>query len=88
MNVEFKSSFLKDLKNIKDKNLLSRIQAVILSVEQADSLQDIAQCKKLQGSDSYFRISIGGFRIGLSVEDETVSFVRFLSRGDIYKHFP
>lgn len=88
MNVEFKGSFLKDLKNIKDKNLLSRVQAAILMVEQAGTIQEVVNCTKLQGSNNYYRMRIGDFRIGLAVEDDVATFVRFLSRGDIYKHFP
>lgn len=69
--------------------MLSRVAAAIVAVEAAESLQEIASCKKLQGGggDTY-RIRVGDFRIGLSVEDDVVKFVRFLSRGDIYKHFP
>lgn len=88
MTVEFKGSFLKDLKKIKDAAVLSRVAAAIVAVEAAESLGDIAACKKLQGSDDYYRIRVGDFRIGLLVEDDVVKFVRFLSRGDIYKHFP
>lgn len=88
MTVEFKGSFLKDLKKIKDAAILSRIASAIVAVEAAESLQDVAACKKLQGADDYYRIRIGDFRIGLLVEDDVVQFVRFLSRGDIYKHFP
>lgn len=88
VTVEFQSSFLKDLKKIKDAAVLSRVAAAIVTVEEANSLQEIAACKKLQGADNYYRIRIGDFRIGLSVENDSVKFVRFLSRGDIYKHFP
>lgn len=88
MTVEFKGSFLKDLRKIKDAAVLSRIATAIVSFETAESLQDIAACKKLQSGDDYYRIRIGDFRTGLLVEDDVVKFVRFLSRGDIYKHFP
>lgn len=88
MKTEFKGSFAKDLKNIKNKILLSRVQAAIIAVEQTDNLQNVANCKKLQGGENYYRIRVGDFRIGLSVEGDVVKFVRFLSRGDIYKHFP
>ena len=88
MTVEFKGSFLKDLRKIKDAAVRSRVAAVIVAVEAAESLQEIAAGKKLQGGDNYYRIRVGDFRLGLSVEDDGVKIVRFLSRGDIYKHFP
>ena len=88
MTVEFKGSFLKDLRKIKDAAVLSRVAAAIVAVEAAESLGNVASCKKLQGGDNYYRIRLGDFRIGLLVEDDIVKFVRFLSRGDIYQHFP
>ena len=51
-------------------------------------MSDVVNCKKLQGGDACTRIRVGDFRMGLVVEDEIVKFTRFLSRGDIYKHFP
>lgn len=88
MKTEFKSIFVKDLKRVKDEALLSRVRAIIVAIEQAQSLQEIANCKKLQGGENYYRARLGDFRIGLILEDDAVKFVRCLSRGDIYKHFP
>lgn len=36
--------------------------------------------RKLRGSDRYYRIRIGNYRLGLVVEDDTVVFVQFLHR--------
>ena len=88
MKVEFKSSFVKDLKPLKDQTLLARVRASIVAVEAAENLQNITSCKKLQGADNHCRLRVGDFRIGLVVENDVVIFVRFLSRGDIYKYFP
>ncbi len=46
MNVEFRKSFVKDLKNISDKSILKRIGVEIESVENAVSLQELANRKK------------------------------------------
>lgn len=88
MNLEFKASFVRDLEKIKDKELKARIQGVIEAVEQAPGLQEIANVRKLKGSDRCYRIRMGDYRIGLSVEKDTVTFVRFLHRKDIYRYFP
>ncbi|HEY9799857.1 MAG TPA: hypothetical protein V6D25_05810 [Leptolyngbyaceae cyanobacterium] len=57
MNVEFRKSFEKDLRKIKDEAALPRIAAVIEEVENADSLGDISNIKKLQAEGDYYRIS-------------------------------
>jgi mRNA interferase RelE/StbE len=88
VKVEFKESFAKDLKGVKDKGLLKRAREIIEAVEKADSLTEISNLKKLKGGVNYFRLRIGDYRIGIALENDTVTFVRFLNRKDIYKYFP
>ena len=88
MKVEFRESFAKDLKGLQDKNLLKRVQEVIETVEKADSFTNIPNFKKLKGGGSYFRLRVGDYRVGVALENDTVIFVRFLNRKDIYKYFP
>ena len=88
MKVEFRESFAKDLKALKDKNILKRAKEVIAAVEKADSLMSIPNLKKLKGGGNYFRLRVGDYRVGVALTDDKVIFVRFLNRKDIYKYFP
>ncbi len=88
MNVEFKNSFVKDLKKIKEKQLQSQIRELIEKVESTENMTELENVKKLSGSDVYYRIRLGDYRVGLKIENETVCFVRFLHRKDIYRYFP
>ena len=89
MKVEFRKSFTKDFKKRKtDKPLLERVKQVILEVEEAQSIQQIKNLKKLKAQGNYYRIRLGVYRFGLVIEGDTAIFVRFLHRGDIYKYFP
>jgi mRNA interferase RelE/StbE len=88
LNVAFKTSFARDIKQVRDKALLARLKAIIEQVERASRLDEIADLKKLHGADHYYRVRLGEFRIGLSVEGNAVTFVRFLHRKDVYRHFP
>ena len=88
MKVEFKESFAKDLKGVKDKDLLKRVKELIEAVEKVDALAGMSNLKKLKGGDNYFRLRVGDYRVGISLENDTVIFVRFLNRKDIYKYFP
>ena len=87
MKIEFRSSFAKDLKSV-DKALAVRIQRVIEEVQRADSLSDITNLKKLRGRGNHYRLRIGDYRIGIAVEGDTIEFVRFLNRKEIYRYFP
>ena len=88
MRAEFKSSFVRDLRKVKDKELRDRIAEVIELVEKARGLQEIENMKKLRGGDYYYRIRVGDYRLGLIAERDTIIFVRCLHRRDVYRYFP
>jgi mRNA interferase RelE/StbE len=88
LKVAFRESFLRDLRAIKDQSILRRTREVIDNVEQADKPTDISNLKKLKGQRQYYRIRIGGHRVGLKIEADTVTFVRVLNRKEIYRYFP
>jgi len=88
MKVIFKNSFLKDVQRIKERALAVRVKEVLESIERAATLQEIANLKQLKGSTGYYRIRIGDYRIGLRVDGETITLVRFLHRKEVYRYFP
>jgi mRNA interferase RelE/StbE len=88
MKVDFKKSFLKDVKKIKNNKLKSLIAECIIQVESAENIISIKNLKKLSGYDAYFRIRIGDYRIGVKIEKNVVYFVVFEHRKEVYKKFP
>jgi mRNA interferase RelE/StbE len=73
---------------VREKKLLQRVKESIEAVESAKSLNSLPNLKKLRGPKNYFRLKLGDYRIGLALENNTIVFVRFLNRKDIYKYFP
>ncbi|MDD1414652.1 type II toxin-antitoxin system RelE/ParE family toxin [Dolichospermum sp. ST_con] len=88
MKTEFRKSFEKDLKNIKDSNLLERVKLVIEEIENAVDLQEINNFKMMKTANNYYRIRVGNYRIGLSINNDLVTLVRILHRKEIYRYFP
>jgi len=89
MIVEFDKSFEKYLDKIRDSTLLTRIEKIILKIEEADSLVDLPNVKKLSGFQNYYRIRISDYRIGFEKIDETtLRLIIIAHRKDIYKLFP
>lgn len=89
MNYEFKKSFSRDIKKRQnDRKLLAQVHRIIQEVDSAESLSEIRNIRRLKSERGYYRIKHGDFRIGLTVEDDTVHFVRFLHRREIYRYFP
>ena len=79
--------FEKDTNKINDKSLLKKIASCITEIQNANSLYEIRNLKKLKGFDFEYRIKIGYYRIGLIIKTK-ICFIRFLHRKEIYKFFP
>lgn len=88
MEIEFRESFLKDVNHIREKGVKKKVAAVIAEVKAASSLSAIRNVKKMEGSENYYRVRIGNYRIGIKAQDKILVFLRCLHRKDIYRYFP
>lgn len=88
MNVLFESRFEKDIKKVRNRDARQKLKDVILAAKEANDLSNLPQLCKLKGHNTYYRIRIGDYRVGIEIVDNTIIFVRFLHRKDIYKYFP
>ncbi|MEK6754371.1 MAG: type II toxin-antitoxin system RelE/ParE family toxin [Chloroflexota bacterium] len=88
MELEFRDSFLKDVNHIKEAAVKKKIATVITEAKSASSLPAIRNVKKMEGSDNYYRVRIGDYRIGVKLQGKTLIFLRCLHRKDIYRYFP
>lgn len=88
MKVQYRGSFAKDLRSIKNRDILDHIKETIEQVEKAQSQQNIANLKKLKVGSNYYRIRAGEYRLGVIIEKDTITFIRCLNRKEIYRYFP
>lgn len=89
MIIEFDKSFYKSLDKIRVSFVNKRIEQIIFDIDKAVSISDIKNIKKLVGFQSYFRIRIGDYRLGIELKSKTiVRFIVIAHRKDIYKIFP
>ena len=88
MEIKIDKSFQKDTRRIKDKYVLQRIANTVANVQRAKTLEEIKNLKKIQGTQSMYRIRIGDYRLGIIITNSIVEFIRCLHRKDIYKYFP
>ena len=88
MRVSFEASFARDLKGIRDKGLLERVEQVIAEVKAATALSEVKHLSKMRGYATFYRLRLGDYRIGIEVIEDEVIFVRILHRRDIYRYFP
>ncbi len=88
MKTIYRESFKKDIKKIKEKQLKTSLLSLINRTKMYESVTEIENLKKIKGAKKFYRIRIGDYRLGIKIEKETVTFIRFLHRKDIYKFFP
>ncbi len=88
MLVAFRQSFVKDLQKIHSRQVKLRIKDAIDEVERASNMLELTNLRKLRGHLNYYRIRVGDYRLGIVVDEDTVSFVRAPHRKEIYRHFP
>ncbi|MCW3788355.1 type II toxin-antitoxin system RelE family toxin [Plebeiibacterium sediminum] len=87
MNVEYSKAFTKAVKKLSGK-LLESVKKTIIEVKEAETIEDITDCKKLSGFDDIYRVRIGDLRafflFHIHIEGDTVIFEYLVSRGQAY----
>ncbi len=88
MKILIDKTFEKDWKKIKNKELDQKLVSLLEKAQESTTLSDLPNLKKLAGSNHFFRIRLGDYRIGLELDGEVLIFVRILHRKEIYRYFP
>ena len=89
MKFRVEKSFDRDVDRIKDKKVLRKLRTFISLVENADTIHQITHIKKIEGYESYYRMKVGDYRLGMEmISNKEVVLIRFLHRKDIYRYFP
>jgi mRNA-degrading endonuclease RelE of RelBE toxin-antitoxin system len=90
MIVKYSKSFQKSVDKLSGK-MRSSIAQVISEVKNAESLEEISDCKKITGFDNVYRIQTGAYRSILTfhvyIEGNTVTFEYLVSRGQAYDKY-
>ncbi|MGL5032863.1 MAG: type II toxin-antitoxin system RelE family toxin [Microcystaceae cyanobacterium] len=76
MQLIFRKSFDKDIDKIQDLSLLRKVQTMIQELKQSKIPRDITNLKKLKTKGNYYRIRLGDYRAGLSINGDEVTLIR------------
>jgi mRNA interferase RelE/StbE len=89
MKIFIDKSFVKDVDKVRDRKVLNKLSSLIKELENSKTLTELPHVKKIKGYDSFYRIRLGNYRLGLEeIRGKGISLTRFLHRKDIYKYFP
>ena len=88
MKTIYLESFERDIRKLKERKIKSELLELIDYIKESGSLTEIKNLKKIKGEKKFYRIRVDDYRLGVKIEGETVTFIRFLHRKDIYRYFP
>lgn len=87
--VEYTKRFLKDLAALTAE-VQSRVEPIIFQELESDNPFGLGYLEKLTGYTDKYKIRVGDYRIGLSIDKQTQTVIcqRIAHRRDIYRIFP
>jgi mRNA interferase RelE/StbE len=88
MNVKVTEHFNKDIAKLRDKKVILAAKVILQKIETCNSLYEIPSLKKMEGTQKYFRIRVGDYRMGIFFDNKIIYITRFLHRKEIYRYFP
>jgi mRNA-degrading endonuclease RelE of RelBE toxin-antitoxin system len=89
MEVQYRQSFLKDLKKLKGQPVYDKIFVLAFTtLTEVEGLSDLTNVKAMKGYPNRYRLRIGDHRVGVEVHGETVEVIRALHRREFYRYFP
>jgi mRNA interferase RelE/StbE len=88
LKVKYRKPFLTELARIPSG---PRRAIEVFAFEEAPKIDSVGASGKIQrmkGYQSSYKVRFGSYRIGLTIEEDTLVFERALHRKDIYRFFP
>ena len=89
MKIETSPRFNRDIRRIRDPALAIRLNRKIDELEVAESLWEVSEVSRVRAPRGrHYRIRVGEYRIGVTMEGDTAVLARFGHRSVIYRVFP
>lgn len=89
MKTEYLPSFTKDLKKLKKTSIYLEVKMLVFqTIPNYQNITEINNLKKIKKHKNAYRIKVGDYRIGVFIQQETITFSRVLHRKDVYRYFP
>ena len=88
MGLRYKSSFDRDLKKIRNHDLLRRVEYKIAELKAAGSLSEVSGIEKIRSRENYYRVRIGDYRLYLTREGGVAVLRGIDHRSRAYRSLP
>ena len=88
MKLVIRPSYIRDVRRVRDRELQQRILLKIQELQAASSISGVTNTRRLEGPGRHYRIRIGDYRLGIAVDGDMVTLMRFGHRREFYRQFP
>ncbi|MGI2904685.1 type II toxin-antitoxin system RelE family toxin [Tolypothrix sp. VBCCA 56010] len=87
--LEYTKRFLKELAALPVE-IQSRVELIVFQELESENPFELGYLEKLKGYTDKYKIRVGNYRIGITVDQETKTLIcqRIAHRKDIYRIFP
>ncbi len=87
--LEYTKRFLKELAALPVE-IQSRVEPIVFQELESENPFELGYLEKLKGYTDKYKIRVGNYRIGITVDQETKTLIcqRIAHRKDIYRIFP
>ncbi len=87
MTVEPSRQFSRDVRRLGSSQIRRRLDWTIQELIEAADITEVSGVRQLLAEGQNYRIRIGDYRLGITMDGETAVLRRFLPRGEIYRYF-
>lgn len=88
MEIRYHNQFNRDLRRLGNPSLADRVEQVIEELKAASTIRDLRGVSRMRAPGEHYRIRIGEYRLGITMDGHTAVLRHFLPRGEIYRRFP
>ena len=88
MTVEPSRQFSRDVRRLGSSQIRRRLDRTIQELIEVADITEVSGIKRLLAEGQHYRIRIGDYRLGITMDGEIAVLRRFLPRGEIYRYFP
>ena len=88
MTVEPSRQFSRDVRRLGSSQIRRRLDRTIQELIEVADITEVSGIKRLLAEGQHYRIRIGDYRLGITMDGKIAVLRRFLPRGEIYRYFP
>ena len=89
MRIRREPSFERDLRRVRDANIRHQLDRKLAELQAARRMGEVGDALSMRGVRGLYRIRVGrDYRLGVMVDGDVVTLMRFRHRREMYRGFP